>query len=105
MRWRVVFAIFGLFLFACVSAQAVRRDQSSGRYFWWSGIPLDSKRLMAPGSACKDGTDRCGEWGPESILVDYGLVTKSLVVLAFPAFLLGGLIGKGVGAGGRQRGP
>lgn len=55
---------------------------------------------MPAGSACKDGSDRCGAWGPESLIVDFGLVTKLLVALAFPAFLIGGLIVKELGRAG-----
>jgi hypothetical protein len=47
---------------------------------------------MPPGPACKDGTDRCGEWGPESISVRSSLPARGLRLAAFPAFLLSELL-------------
>jgi hypothetical protein len=46
---------------------------------------------MPPGSACKDGTERCGAFGPESILVRQGLLARGLILAALPAFILSGL--------------
>jgi hypothetical protein len=94
IRWRFVLPLVGLILFALISIEAVRRDRLANRYFWWSGIALDSRPLMPLESACKDGTERCGTWRP---IVDYGVLTESLMILAFPAFLIDRLMVRGVG--------
>jgi hypothetical protein len=40
-------------------------------------------------SPCKNGIGDCNEWGPESMVVDSGLLANLLFLSAFPAFLVG----------------
>jgi len=92
MRWRFVLPAIGLMLFTWLSIEASRGYRPANRYLWWAGILLDSRPLMPAGSACKDGTERCGAFGPESILVRQSLIPRSLILSAFPAFVLSGLL-------------
>lgn len=46
---------------------------------------------MPAGSACKDGTDSCGAWGPEAIEVRQSPLARGLILAGLPAFALSGL--------------
>jgi hypothetical protein len=87
LRWRFILPAAGLAAFAFLSLQATRGYRPANRFFWWAGIPLDSKPLMPAGSACKDGTDSCGAWGPASIEKPQSLLAVSLILAALPAFI------------------
>jgi hypothetical protein len=66
------------------------------RYFWWSSIRLDSdllsKHPMVPTTTCQDENKDCSTWDPVYIWVDPGWAEKTLVVSAFPAFVVGAAI-------------
>jgi hypothetical protein len=80
IRSRLVLPACGLALFALVSYWSVRegrRFPTNDRYFRWSGMPLDTD-------------PRAGRSNdPEYVLVEPGLIMKSLVLSALPAFLVG----------------
>jgi hypothetical protein len=96
-RWRLALPFVGLLLFAWVTVQSLPLNRPRSRYGWWSSIPLDATPHSKSDSACKDGSDDCGAWGPQSILVDSGLVARALMVCAFPAFILSALVVGGLG--------
>jgi hypothetical protein len=90
--WRRVLPLLGLLLFSCVTYQTMQRHPASSRYFWWSSIPLDSTPLSKSEPTCKEGGENCPEWGPQSIVVESGLLARVLIFSAIPVFLLGPLI-------------
>ena len=90
--WRRVLPLLGLLLFSCVTYQSTQRHPASSRYFWWSSIPLDSTPLSKSESTCEEGGENCPEWGPQSIVIESGLLARALIFSAIPAFLLGPLI-------------
>lgn len=97
IRWRFLLPIIGLLLFAGVTYNSVRfnreAERTTARYFWWSSIRLDSDPLnRQPSTPCKDGKTGCVSWDPVYIWVDPGWLTKSLILSAFPAFLIGAMI-------------
>src|SRR5260370_42019216 len=78
-------------------------DLTSGRYFWWSGIRLDSdplNRHLKISAPCQDGKETCAKWELEQVWIDPGWIAIALVLSAFPAFLLGRLIVMGLGKAG-----
>lgn len=98
ISWKVVLPLVGLLLFAGVTYRSTRGwHHASSRYFWWSSIPLDSTPLSKSESACKEGVENCQEWGPQSIEVDAGLLARTLILSAIPAFFLGQLIAAELG--------
>jgi hypothetical protein len=92
MRWKVVLPMVGLLLFGGVTYRSTRWHHASSRYFWWSSIALDSTPFSKSESACKEGVENCEEWGPQSIVVNSGLLARALILSAIPAFFLGSLI-------------
>jgi len=104
MRWRFVLPIFGLILFADVTYNSFRMNReiqrTPNRYFWWSSTRLDSDPLNRHSLAtesCKDSVEKCAGWTTEFILVHPGWIAKLLILSAFPAFVLGLLIVRGLG--------
>jgi hypothetical protein len=90
----------GLFLFSAESYHSVRTNRevqhTSSRYFWWSSVRLDSDPLNrhpeAKGATpCKNGEENCVTWELRYIWVDPALLTRFLMLSAFPAFVVGGL--------------
>jgi len=97
IRWRFLLPIIGLLLFAGVTYDSLRVNReaknTTGRYFWWSNIRLDSDPLNTqPSAPCKAGNADCASWDQAYIWVDPGWLTKLLVLSAFPAFLVEALI-------------
>jgi hypothetical protein len=95
-RWRVVLPIIGMVLFSAVTSNSLRFNQkmqrAPSRYFWWSAIRLDSdpanQRKWGP-MPCESGKEN---WVVREIWVDPGLLEEFLILSAFPAFVLGGLV-------------
>jgi hypothetical protein len=112
VRWSLVLPASGLILFAALSCHSLRVNREvfksrPSRYFWWSSIRLDSdplsKHPMVPPTTCQDENKDCSTWDPVYIWVDPGWAEKTLVVSAFPAFvvsaaIVGGLAGLGMSA-------
>jgi len=79
-----------------VSYQSLRKDReiqrTPSKYFWWSGIRLDSdpvnKRSPAT-TPCEDGKEDCVKWDLQDRWVDPGWLEEFLVLSALPAFVLG----------------
>lgn len=97
IRWRVAFPLFGLILFALGTYDSFgpgRIRESSGRYFWWSSLRLDSDPLnrhsrSVTADPCKDSTETCIATDPIGVWVDPGWLAKCLILSAVPAFLVG----------------
>src|SRR6266436_1703320 len=99
VRWSLILPASGLILFGSLSYHSLRwnhefRHGHTNRYFWWSSVRLDSDPLnkhpkLQTMTMCKDGTEDCFSWDPESIWIDPGWMTKLLVLSALPAFVVG----------------
>ena len=106
VRWSLVLPALGLILFAVLSYHSLRvnREVFKGRpsrYFWWSSIRLDSDPLnkhpiVPTTTTCQDGIEDCTTWDPVYIYVDPGWAEKTLMVSAFPAFVVGATIVSGL---------
>lgn len=102
-RWRFVLPVVALIAFGAESCISLRMNRNLGtiprRYYWWSLTRLDADplnknpKVSAP---CKSGEEDCG-WEPNFIWIDPGYLTKSLMLLAPPAFTLGGICVRGLG--------
>jgi hypothetical protein len=97
IRWRIVLPVLALFAFGAESYLSLRMNQQLGatprRYYWWSSIRLDtdpSNNNPKVPTPCKSGDENC-RWGPNFIWIDPGYLTKSLALLALPAFALGAI--------------
>lgn len=105
MRWRIVLPAVGSLLFAGVSFESLRNreyQKDPGRYFWWSSIRLDSDPLNRHplphvATPCKDAAGDCVVWDPVSLWVDSGLLPKTLILSAIPAFFAGMLFVRALG--------
>jgi len=90
--------IAGLLLFAMVSYRAVERNYHlSTRYFWWSAIQLDKDPLNRQNKSEPSCKEQEGCWEPIYIWVAPGWPAEILVLSAFPAFLTGMTITRGLG--------
>jgi hypothetical protein len=102
-RWSVVLPIIGLLLFGVESYHSIRmnRDANMTRYQYWSAIKLDTDPLGRHESAflpCRNDPNlNCAGWDPVVMWVHPGLLTKSLIIAAFPAFVLGAVLVRGLG--------
>jgi hypothetical protein len=94
-RWRIALPLFGLVLFAVVTCQSIAGERllvhNEGRYFWWSGMCLNSdplnKRWKEPALCeCSHIAKDCVE--PISVDTYPSWVTRCLMILALPAFLV-----------------
>jgi hypothetical protein len=91
--WRLILPLIGLTLFAAETRRSLSVDReiqrTPGRYFWWSSIPLDSNPLNEPASVANgcEGIENCTTWDLKYIYVSPGVLTKFLIISAFPAFL------------------
>jgi hypothetical protein len=103
MRWRWVLPSIGLSLFGAVSYHSysfmsnLETPGTSHRYFWWSSIRLDSDPLNKYEGGpirSKDGTVGF-ELG--WVRIDPGLIPRSLMLTALPAFAAGGVLVRGLG--------
>jgi hypothetical protein len=99
IRWRYVLPTVGILLFALVSYHSLRVNRESknatARYFWWGAIRLDSdplNRRQELSTPCKEGSDCVGWDDIASIRVEPGLLIQTLMLSAFPAFLVGAII-------------
>jgi hypothetical protein len=83
VRWKVVLPFCGLVLFAVVTYRSIVENRAlvhnDGRYFFWSGLRLDSDPL-------KQHSESLGD--PLDVWVDPGCVTRCLIISALPAFLV-----------------
>lgn len=91
---------FGLILFALITYDSVhkhsdRRYFHAGRYFYWSGIRLDSRPGKPPDKICGDDVKDCLE--VDDLIVDSGLLEKILFFPTIPAFFIGSGIVLGLG--------
>lgn len=94
-RYRLILPVVALMAFGAESFVSLRMNSSLGttprRYYWWSSIRLDAdplnKNPKVP-SPCTSDKEDCG-WVLQSIWIDPGYLTESLVLLALPAFALG----------------
>jgi hypothetical protein len=93
-RWQLILPSIGLMLFGCVTYESLegrRYEKAHGQYFWWASIPLDAHHLdQGPGDAtpCRNAVDNCVSWEPRAI-ADPGWLTRTLILSAFPTFLIG----------------
>jgi hypothetical protein len=100
LHWRLVLPVVGLMLFTSETYHSVVRlnretHQSPHRYFWWSSIRLDSDPLkprtsIAP--SCAAETTNCTTWDLQQVWITPGLLARSLMISALPAFLAGAFL-------------
>jgi hypothetical protein len=99
IRWKIVLPVVGLLLFTGQSYESLRMNREAqktpSRYFWWSAVRLDSDPLNRHPhpqvvTPCKnpEGED-CVSWDPVTIWVNPGWLDKTLMISAFPAFVVG----------------
>jgi hypothetical protein len=90
----MILPLVGLALFGGATHESLHGHQYEkvhGQYFWWASIPLDTHQVVdvpSPAVPCKKTTEDCASWEPRAI-ADPGLLTRLLVLSAFPAFLVG----------------
>jgi hypothetical protein len=86
-RWKVILPAFGLIAFAILTHRSITENHAlvhnDGRYFWWSGIRLDSDPLKCSGVEKNCFSDPIDVW------VDPGWMMRLLAVSALPAFIVG----------------
>lgn len=95
-RWQLILPVLGLLLFTGVSYQSLHGIPAANRYVYWASIPLDSDPLNRRTLPCEGGHGDCS-WAPDSIWVDPGVLARSLLISALPAFVIGIAIAKEVG--------
>jgi hypothetical protein len=97
-RWRLILPFVALLVFTGISLHSYRVERegigSSGRYFLWSTIRLDSDPLDTHSqSPCTNSHEGCVDWDLSEAdgwgRVHPPLLEKMLVVSALPAFLVG----------------
>jgi hypothetical protein len=102
-RWRFILPIVGLLVFGGVTYYSVERRQyekAHGQYFWWASIPLDTHqpnhdvRVPIP---CRPEEGDCVAWDPIILHRSPGLMGAMLIITAFPAFVVGMPIVRGLG--------
>jgi hypothetical protein len=100
----VILPVVELLLFTGETYHSVRTyregQRSSGKYFWWSSIRLDSDPLdRRPHAAApyKESVENCTTWDLRSIYVDPGLLTMSLMLTGLPAIAVAKLLVAGLG--------
>jgi hypothetical protein len=97
LRWRLIFPLLGIAVFAMVTFRSFRVDReihrTPSRYFWWSSIRLDSNPLNKPAPVAKGcgGVENCSSWDLQNVWVSPGVLAKFLMLSAFPAFIVGAL--------------
>lgn len=98
--WSVVLPIVGILLFSLVSWQSFKVNREiqqhlPSKYFYWSAIRLDTdpanRRNWDVGKR-RDGDENCGGWELRAIWVEPSLFGTFVLLIAFPAFVLGRLI-------------
>jgi hypothetical protein len=65
------------------------------KYFYWSAIRLDTdpaNRRNWDAGKCKESDENCGSWELRDTWVDPSLFDRFVLLIAFPAFVLGRLI-------------
>jgi len=109
MHWRLALPVLGLILFGAVTRNSFHLSReiqrTPARYLWWASVRLDSDPLNRDPSAtepCKDSANACVDWTPVAIWVDPGWLAKSLMLSAFPAFVIGAVIVHGLGRLGKS---
>jgi hypothetical protein len=101
-RELLVLPIIGLSLFALGSYASHRLNQhhASNKYFYWSSIRLDCDPLNMQRKglrSCKPDDPNCPEEDTLFISVHPGLVAKTLILSALPAFFLGRFLSHALG--------
>src|SRR5579872_5554423 len=103
--WRIALPSLGLLLFAVVTYQSIASSRllvhNDGRYFWWSGMCLNSdplnKHWKEPALCeCSHVAKNCVE--PISADGYPGWITRCLMILALPAFLVSAATVQGTGS-------
>ena len=96
IRWRLALPLLGLSLFALISYKSFQRNRvrgfSDSHYFYWSSIRLgpDPLRIEPPPTVpCKDASENCVAWDPDTNWINPGLAARLLVLTALPAFVIG----------------
>src|SRR5579863_4636046 len=96
IRWSGILSILGLILFAAVTYRSLPANEheriAPRRYYWWSSLRLDSDPLnknSAPAVPCAAEIPNCSSGEFPNTKIAPGWLEKSLVVTAFPAFLVG----------------
>jgi len=104
MKPRLILPAVGLFLFAFGTYGSVRFNReippNLHRYFWWSSIRLDSDPLNTQTESsysCDASPKEAPCWESVSIWVDSGEFAKIFIICAFPAFLTGKVVVRGLG--------
>jgi hypothetical protein len=98
-RLRLILPAMGLILFTSITCLSIRMQRiadfpRSDRYFWWASIRLDRTPAQPQHeNGCDDNSNSdCVGWDPTSIWIEPGPLPKLLVITAFPAFLVCGLV-------------
>src|SRR6266849_1484687 len=98
LRWRLIFPLIGLTVFAGETLHSSRVDReihrTPSRYFWWSSIRLDSNPLNRPVPAAKgcEGVENCSSSDLPITWITPGVLAKFLMLSEFPAFILCALV-------------
>ncbi len=93
LRWRLIFPLIGLTVFAGETIHSLRVDReihrTPSRYFWWSSIRLDSNPLNKPVAVAKgcENIETCNSWDLPNMWVSPGVLAKFLMLSGFPAFI------------------
>jgi len=99
VRWRFVLPVLGLLAFCGESYLSLRINREFGtaphRYYWWSSIRLDTDPLNK-NPTCESSEGDCG-WELTHVWIDPGYLTKTLMLVALPAFALCAITVGGLG--------
>src|SRR3954463_3841565 len=98
-RWHLVLPVIGLILFAALTYDSVQRNREWNRqlkvpskYFFWAGFRLDKTPGIEERSGCEGQSADCIGWDPISVRINPGWLARTLMLSAFPAFIVGGFI-------------
>jgi len=82
------------------SLERRQQEKAHGQYFWWASIRLDTRHVnREPNTVtpCKAGEGDCVAWDVASLPRSPGLLGAMLIITAFPAFVIGVPIVRGLG--------
>jgi hypothetical protein len=93
LRWRILFPLIGLMLFASETLHSLRVDRenhgTASRYFWWSSLRLDADPLnkSVPSTQnCRDVAN-CSAWDLPDTWVSPGAIAWLVMLSGLPAFI------------------
>ena len=95
-RFSVFLPVLGLLAFAAVTYRSMAANPEAqnvpNKYYWWSSLRLDTDPLNKNSRQtipCENTKENCSGWQQRNVWVTPGLLDRSLIFSALPAFLAG----------------